>query len=399
MNRWKYDQNIRKIAQSGEIPCFKDYPEFMKKLCESLPEDDEDSDERHMIGKLRFGAVCGLVCFSIAIAPSVTAEIQGYWERMKNMENSEKEKYLSELEESIADGDSFSRQLTDSEKAREKELMDSYEAGAAYPSGTVTYIDNESGLQKDKVCFWARTSTLFLPAREMTDEELLQIIDFYYKREHSLRTATKGENEKTDAGKENTMEEKLSDASCITGEEAVSLGKNWLEKLYQVDTSKDGWKIVSEKQEDKADSYYYISFLKQKTREEYFILIGADVGKPIHIQCVYDGKNENVCKGFATENIKKLKRNYKEVERHIKKIEDSKRITECYCECLVDKDKKLKNGVENFYLKYSDGSGWKVKYSLNRKEVFDTRYLDQIEQYMTEMKLKFGMQRVDVRIK
>ncbi len=85
----------------------------------------------------------------------------------------------------INSADSYSRPMTESETARLEELRQAYLEQGYFPKKELTLIDSPEKYKKG-VAFYAERSTFFLPEKELTDEQLLELIDFKEKREYSL---------------------------------------------------------------------------------------------------------------------------------------------------------------------------------------------------------------------
>ena len=110
--------------------------------------------------------------------------------RMEKLTQEEKDAYVEDLQNSEANADSFSRELTQEERGRAEELRQKYENYGCFPEESVLYVQSVTEVQRDRVCFDAAKSMFYLPDRELTHEELLEIIDFYYARDYSLQEAT-----------------------------------------------------------------------------------------------------------------------------------------------------------------------------------------------------------------
>lgn len=121
---------------------------------------------------------------------SVTVTASGlYRERMESMNHEKLETYFSGLQEADVAADSYSRPLTDSEKNRLEELRQAYLEEGYFPKRELAMLDSPEKYKKG-VAFYAARSTFFLPEEEMTDEELLELIDFREKRDYSLAKIT-----------------------------------------------------------------------------------------------------------------------------------------------------------------------------------------------------------------
>ncbi len=126
---------------------------------------------------------------------TVTAAVSVIRQRMEAMNEQEMEEYFLQIYTTKVGSDNYNRPYMDVEKARMKELRISYENGT-FPDGILTMIGAPEEYKGKGVAFYGETTTFFFPDREMSDEELLQIIDFMYKRDYSLQAM----NDKIEAG-------------------------------------------------------------------------------------------------------------------------------------------------------------------------------------------------------
>lgn len=121
---------------------------------------------------------------------SVTVTASGlYRARMESMNHEKLETYFSGLQEADVAADSYSRPLTDGEKNRLEELRQAYLEEGYFPKKELVMLDSPEKYKKG-VAFYAARSIFFLPEEEMTDEELLELIDFREKRDYSLAKIT-----------------------------------------------------------------------------------------------------------------------------------------------------------------------------------------------------------------
>lgn len=121
---------------------------------------------------------------------SVTVTASGlYRARMESMNHEKLETYFSGLQDADVAADSYSRPLTDGEKNRLEELRQAYLEEGYFPQKELAMLDSPEKYKKG-VAFYATRSTFFLPEEEMTEEELLELIDFREKRDYSLAKIT-----------------------------------------------------------------------------------------------------------------------------------------------------------------------------------------------------------------
>lgn len=142
---------------------------------------------------------------------TVTAAVGAWQRRMEAMNEQEMEEYFVQIYASKLGADNYNRPFTDTERTRMEELRVAYEQEAVFPKKLLTMISEPEEYNGKGVAFYRQTSTFFIPEKALSDEELLQIIDFEHKRDYSLQAV----NEKIKAGEmqfpaEQVTEEKKS---------------------------------------------------------------------------------------------------------------------------------------------------------------------------------------------
>lgn len=387
MNQWKLDRKIREIAQSGEIPYPKDYSERMKNLCDNLPEDTGIPKETGRF-RLRYGMLFLTACLAMVAAPA-SAEIQQYHQRLEAMEEEEKERLVSGVQESKADGDTYTRDLTNSELERMEQLTQSYEAGDAYPTGEVTSIDEASQWKGDQLCFVTDISTFFFPVRDLTDEELLEIIDFYYKRDYSL---AESQQETNAAPVEMTKKEHM--------KRAKELGREYIQKMFRVDLSQETWEVKTKIVEENkgGNSRYYIHYTQNDTQAEYEAVFYTDTWSLGWINCEYDGEKENIGPDVPLPSEKELREVYNRVKEVAESMGCVSEVKKAYCEYTKSEKKQLKNGVETFFMEEKDGSGWGARYSIHSGMIYELFHLNDVSAYQKARKEQDGLALIRARL-
>lgn len=124
--------------------------------------------------------------------------------------------------------DGFSREYTDSERERNKALWQAYENGT-FPEKVIEQADNAEDVPEGALCYIRSTGVFNLPAEEMTDEEMLQIIDFQHKMSYAVSKgpqaqAASAESQEKDARLKKTLQE----AGGISEDEAVEIARKQL---------------------------------------------------------------------------------------------------------------------------------------------------------------------------
>ena len=131
----------------------------------------------------RRAAILAAACLVLASATVTASGL--YQARMESMNHEKLEEYFAQLQEADVSADSYSRPFTESETARMEELRQAYLEQGYFPKRELTLIDSPEKYKKG-VAFYAERSTFFLPETELTDEQLLELIDFREKRDYSL---------------------------------------------------------------------------------------------------------------------------------------------------------------------------------------------------------------------
>ncbi len=81
----------------------------------------------------------------------------------------------------------LSREMTIEERERKKELKLLYKSGSKVPEKMIPIIGNASEYSGEGIAFCTENCKYYFPERELTDEELLEWIDFSLKVEYCMR--------------------------------------------------------------------------------------------------------------------------------------------------------------------------------------------------------------------
>lgn len=140
-------------------------------------------------------------------------------ERMEAMNREKLEEYFVQIYVRKVPNDNYNRYFLDSEKQRMERLWEKYVNEGTFPEGELTLIDQPKQYKGRNVSYYPETGTFFFPEKEMSDEELLQIIDFISKRDYSLQKMNEmiasGEEEMPKEALQKKEPETLTDASVL----------------------------------------------------------------------------------------------------------------------------------------------------------------------------------------
>lgn len=154
-------------------------------------------------------------------------------QRMESMPKEEKADLVDEVDMAGVET-TYSREFTQEEEARTKELIIEYQKDGRFPEGELKRVEDESKVDKDTLCFVPKAAYFYLPDRNLTDEELLQIIDYSKKVDYALQERYKEKYPEEAAAREEKEKEarqKLEAEGAISEDEAVAKAQEWLEKL------------------------------------------------------------------------------------------------------------------------------------------------------------------------
>ena len=157
-------------------------------------------------------------------------------ERMEEIPEEEHQEMVEMMDSQAVGADTYTREYTAEERSRMGELYTQYQQGV-FPEGELTQVESVEEAESMELCYLTTNSTFYLPDRELTDEELLQLIDFEVKRNYALQKRYEEEYADEIAAKEQAEKEQIAqivDEGGITEEEAVIEAQKWLEKIFGI---------------------------------------------------------------------------------------------------------------------------------------------------------------------
>ena len=171
-------------------------------------------------------AACVILCVGVCGAGGVRAGMN--YAKQRAEQTYEKEQEALWTDAAKADADTFSRELSQKEQKRLNELAEKYQTEGLFPDGSILQISDKSEIVSDQICFLAQNSTFYLPEKALNDEQMLELIDFYAKRDYSVTAQGQKDADVADASADDVTE--------ISQEEALEKASTLLEQLYGIDT-------------------------------------------------------------------------------------------------------------------------------------------------------------------
>ncbi len=117
--------------------------------------------------------------------------------RMESVPEEEMQAIVDVVQKQSTQADVFSREYSEKEEERNKELWQAYENGT-FPEKELLQVDNAAAVTEGTLCYINATGVFCLPDRELTDEELLEIIDFQNKMSYAFAQNTAAQEAKVE---------------------------------------------------------------------------------------------------------------------------------------------------------------------------------------------------------
>lgn len=207
----KVDKELRKMAEQFKVNEPADYEDYVNKLLAGLPIDEAEPDfEPERIAKERrrgwegkyyrfwIPAAMAIVVLVVVNTSIVGNAISGLDARMSQMSETEMEEYNEMVQSAPVGADTYTREYSEYERKRMEELRADYIGEEKYPKGVLLVINSMSEWDGETPAFAIQTSTFCLPERRLSDEELLEILELNFKREHSVKEINEEEAESGD---------------------------------------------------------------------------------------------------------------------------------------------------------------------------------------------------------
>ncbi len=201
--------------------------------------------------------------------------------RMEQISREETQELVDMIRKLNVEADSFSREYSDKESERMKELLWLYRNGT-FPAQKILLVDTMSGGAKDQLSYNKDTGEFYLPERELTDEELLEIIDFNQIRNYALgQTQAAQETREEIRAEQKRLREQVRAMGGISEKEAIEIARKQMES--EIGTLAERTELSQVKLHDlkyeNATVEYLVVFYDPKEIHYYLYDIDAADGK------------------------------------------------------------------------------------------------------------------------
>lgn len=340
--------------------------EMREAVIENVKENvKERTKERHIAGlgrrKNMAAAVLIAALAGAAVIPVRALVHSIVRERMEEMPQEEKDVYAEALTEQRVAASGFSRAYTPEEEKRYREMGEKYREGI-FPEREVIKADTEEAAKAYEFCYLTSTDTFCLPDRELTDEELLEIIDFMVKREYAHNESYEREHAAEIEAERAKEQEKITantEDGGITKGQAEEIAVQKLSAIYGADV--DGFEMNSYYDENIYDrgASYCVNWSDIITHQYYYFYIDARDG---HMSWAsYSGAELSEAPSVEPERIEEQIPVLAEKAEEFMETEIQEAYDEVYVSYLLYPDGKAEKEV-SFYLTKEDGSAWEITY-------------------------------------
>lgn len=178
---------------------------------------------------------------------TVFASANLWQQRMMEMNQEEIESYFISIASSKAPSFRYSRVVTEEERMLWEEMKYLYQNQGMFPEGSLTMLKSADEYNGKIIGYDKESGTFFLPEKELSKEQILQIIDFQHKAEYAVSNINmvKEEQEIKEILAETDKEEKIIINDNISGYEiplegeelliALTVGKAYLYLGFQTE--------------------------------------------------------------------------------------------------------------------------------------------------------------------
>lgn len=312
--------------------------------------------KRNVAAAVLIAALAGAVAVPVrALVNSLVRE------RMEGMPKEEKDAYAETLMEQKVAAGGFSRAYTPEEEKRYREMGEKYQSGI-FPEREVIKVDTIQETEEYEFCYLTPEDTFYLPERELTDEELLEIIDFTVKREYAYTEYYEKEHAADIAAEKELEQEKITantEGGGITKQQAEEIAAQKLADIYGAD--KEGFEMNSYYDEEIYDrgAVYCVNWTNIITHQYYYFYIDAKDG---HMSwAAHSGADLSEAPLASAERVQQQIPVLQKKAEEFMKGEIQETYDKVYVSYLVYQDGNAEKEVA-FYLAKEDGSAWKITY-------------------------------------
>lgn len=328
-------------------------------LCRVRAEDVQDDGK--VVRAFSYRTAVAAVGAAIMLTTGTYAAVDKYHEHLQSMSQEEQKQLNHMTQAQREDADHYSRKLSSQEQKRKELLQKEYKKGTL-PETKLKEVDSQKEVKANggkEVVYCRANSTFYLPKSELTDEQLLQIIDFNERRDYAL--AKQNQADRARAAQRPVDET----ANKLTEDQAIEAAKQYVSKIYGIGTNQARAAVDVTTYEDSEDDEYNIVLKKKGWKYEYSVAVKINSGE-INQSAISEG--DKWISASDASYRKGIERKYlRTVQQMMDKIAPNQSIKSIYGISRFDKQNLLLYGEITYYVRSEDGVTYVIKYAPSDK--------------------------------
>lgn len=236
---------------------------------------EDVQDNSKVVRAFSYRTAVAAVGAVIILTTGTYAAVDKYHEHLQSMSQEEQKQLNHMTQAQREDADHYSRKLSSQEQKRKELLQKEYKKGTL-PETKLKEVDSQKEVKANggkEVVYCRANSTFYLPKSELTDEQLLQIIDFNERRDYAL--AKQNQADRARAAQRSVDET----SNKLTEDQAIEAAKQYVSKIYGIDTNRARTAVDVTTYEDSEDDEYCVSLSDESWQSGYQLLIDAQTGE------------------------------------------------------------------------------------------------------------------------
>ncbi len=361
------DEKIYKRLQQSQINIPAGYEQNIDKLLNNIKK-----TEKYPVRPAFFGrTVAVLLAVGLLFSSvGVYATVNYVQARMEAMGQTEMKRYRDGAQNSDADRDIYSRKFSESEAVRIEELRIAYQSKGVYPKRDLQQIETgDTFTEYETIVFSIKEGAFYLPERELTDEEILELIDFYYKRDYSIHLLNKDIVD-------NTRKNLKNNKNAMSEEEALKKAVDTAKEILVLDVSEADYSIETL---DLEETMFILSF-KEKGTCICEVVINVNNGAVIGASNLLESDGGRLIGVFERDFVEEVYQTISEtVNRQLDGGEELKNAYARYYENI--KIGTVEKGMITYLFELKSGAGYVVEYNCKTNRIAEFNYLSEYGKY------------------
>lgn len=360
------DYKIKKMAR--QTICYTS-EEYEQRIDEMLKEIKQKNNFLRINPRLVFRLRYVIIVFAIICIFSIPtiAAVDYVKERMLKLDKEDQKKYQDTVETTVEDTEAvtYSRALREREEQRYKELFEAYEGTGTFPENELQIFNTVHDMKlaevtkEECVVYVTETRTIYLPDRSLTDEEFLQIIDFYHKADYSLQQSEVAKQAKE---KQRELENATPSQEAISEEQAAKRATHYMKAMFNVNSS-DIQVDYGETDISEGDGDYMCSYVDDTIT--YTVVLQSATGTLTSIDRKEAGVDYYAEAAPIDEELFITKA--KEAKSLFYKLYgEATEIASITCSYRKDENNNVPYGNVLYYVEFVDGNAGRFSYNINQ---------------------------------